>query len=101
MLVPSATKRIAPVSVAANQAKKDFDQHHEVKEKHFEPEETICVRTRQGNKSGWVHGTVKSRNNVMYEVEMNDRTSSRHANQLRKSIQQIVGKIETSTGEFC
>lgn len=82
----SVIQTIASVQTSKHQAqmKENFDKHHGAKARSFEPKDPVYVRMQKQNKQYWTHGTVKNRNNVMYDVEIDNRTTSRHANQLRR-----------------
>ncbi|XP_003737698.1 uncharacterized protein K02A2.6-like [Galendromus occidentalis] len=88
MLLPQARKNHAIASIQTSRyearMKKNFDRHHGVREKSFETNDPVYVRMERHNKQYWAHGNVERRNNVMYDVEVENRTTLRHANQLRR-----------------
>ena len=80
--------------------KRNFDRHHGVKEKTFKTDDPVYARTWKNNKEFWEPGTVKARNKVMYDVEVRNQTTSRHANQLKPRYTQIHHRPEQSCNGF-
>ena len=76
--------------------KKNFDNHHGAKGRSFNTNEPVYVRMQRHNKQYWTQGLVKRRNNVMYDVEVNNQTMARHANQLEKRYNQSSHREEST-----
>ena len=80
------TKKIASVEILnyRKRTRKNFDRHHGVKKETYEENEPVYVKMHQRNQEFWTRGTVKTHNNALYDVEVENKSMKRHSNQLRR-----------------
>jgi hypothetical protein len=64
--------------------KRNFDRHHGVKQRQFNPKDPVFAIVVKNMKRFWVPGTIVRRcGTVLYEVEVDGRRMERHTNQLK------------------